>query len=197
MRSDPGFAVGGALHAPRTAVSAADRRWSAAASSAAAVSTGARAGGAAARRRAVPSGAGRRARDRGAREGDRQATPGGDRLPGGRRRAPAPGREARAARRLPPGAYVVVVRAPGHAQEDRIERLHGGERLARTYFIPKERLNESRDRRARAAAARRDRRGLAAGRGDPQHPRGRSAIRFGPRCCCRASARSSRGSATR
>ena len=41
----------------------------------------------------------------------------------------------------PPGAYVVVVRAPGHAQEDWIERLYGGQRLARTYFIPKERLN--------------------------------------------------------
>ncbi len=50
--------------------------------------------------------------------------------------------QARTSRRLAPGAYVVVVRAPGHAQEDRIERLYGGQRLARTYFIPKERLNE-------------------------------------------------------
>ena len=48
----------------------------------------------------------------------------------------------RAERRLLPGAYVVVVRAPGHVQEERIERLHPGEHLSRTYFVLKERLNE-------------------------------------------------------
>ncbi|MES1208332.1 MAG: TonB-dependent receptor, partial [Pseudomonadota bacterium] len=49
---------------------------------------------------------------------------------------------ARAERQLSPGAYVVVVRAPGHVQEERIERLFPGQRLDRTYFIQKERLNE-------------------------------------------------------
>jgi hypothetical protein len=34
------------------------------------------------------------------------------------------------------------VRAPGHHQEERIERLHPGERVDRAYFIEKERLNE-------------------------------------------------------
>jgi TonB family protein len=48
----------------------------------------------------------------------------------------------RASRVLPPGAYAVTVRAPGHHQEERIERLHPGEHLARSYFIEKERLNE-------------------------------------------------------
>ena len=49
---------------------------------------------------------------------------------------------ARASRRLTPGAYVVIIRAPGHMQEERIERLHAGERLFRVYFVEKERLNE-------------------------------------------------------
>lgn len=49
---------------------------------------------------------------------------------------------ARAERQLPPGAYVVVVRAAGHVQLERIERLRGGERLERSYFLEKERLNE-------------------------------------------------------
>jgi TonB family protein len=49
---------------------------------------------------------------------------------------------ARAERRLPPGAYVVVLRAPGHVQEERIERLFTDQRLDRTYFLQKERLNE-------------------------------------------------------
>jgi TonB family protein len=49
---------------------------------------------------------------------------------------------AKAERLLPPGAYVVSVRAPGHQQEERIERIRASERLERTYFIPKERLNE-------------------------------------------------------
>lgn len=50
--------------------------------------------------------------------------------------------QARATRTLPPGAYALVVRAPGHHQEERIERLHPGERLERTYFLEKTRLNE-------------------------------------------------------
>ncbi|HEX2657769.1 MAG TPA: TonB-dependent receptor [Polyangia bacterium] len=49
---------------------------------------------------------------------------------------------ARAERRLGPGAVAVVIRAPGHHQEEFIERLHPGERVERTYFIEKERLNE-------------------------------------------------------
>ncbi len=48
----------------------------------------------------------------------------------------------RTERHLAPGAYVVVVRAPGHVQEERIERLFPGQRLDRTYFIEKERLNQ-------------------------------------------------------
>src|SRR5262249_4727234 len=47
-----------------------------------------------------------------------------------------------ATRALPPGAYVLVVRAPGHQQEDRIARLHPGQRVERVYCIEKERLNE-------------------------------------------------------
>ena len=49
---------------------------------------------------------------------------------------------ARLERMLAPGAYAVVIRAPGHHQEERIERLHAGERLERTYFLEKTRLNE-------------------------------------------------------
>jgi TonB family protein len=49
---------------------------------------------------------------------------------------------ARAQRTLPPGAYVLVIRAPGHTQEERIERLRAGEKVDRTYFIEKERLAE-------------------------------------------------------
>ena len=49
---------------------------------------------------------------------------------------------AGAERALTAGAYVVIVSAPGHHQEERIERLHAGERLQRTYFIQKERLNQ-------------------------------------------------------
>lgn len=50
--------------------------------------------------------------------------------------------QGRAERQLPAGAYAVVVRAPGHQQEERIERLHAGERLDRTYFVLKDRLSE-------------------------------------------------------
>lgn len=50
--------------------------------------------------------------------------------------------KARAERPLSPGAYAVIVRAPGHHQEERIERIHPGQRLARTYFIEKERLSQ-------------------------------------------------------
>jgi len=49
---------------------------------------------------------------------------------------------ARGERRLAPGAVAIVVRAPGHHQEEFIERLHPGERVERTYFVEKERLNE-------------------------------------------------------
>jgi len=49
---------------------------------------------------------------------------------------------ARAERSLAPGAYVVVIRAPGHAQLEKIERLHDGERVERVYFIEKERLSQ-------------------------------------------------------
>src|SRR6185436_8974869 len=49
---------------------------------------------------------------------------------------------ARGERRLAPGAVAIVVRAPGHHQEEFVERLHPGERVERTYFIEKERLNE-------------------------------------------------------
>jgi TonB family protein len=50
--------------------------------------------------------------------------------------------QGRAERPLAPGAYAVVVRAPGHQQDERIERIRPGERLERTYFVLKERLNE-------------------------------------------------------
>ena len=50
--------------------------------------------------------------------------------------------QGRAERTLPAGAYAVVVRAPGHHQEERIERLHPGERVERTYFVLRERLSE-------------------------------------------------------
>jgi hypothetical protein len=50
--------------------------------------------------------------------------------------------QGRAERPLAPGAYAVVVRAPGHQQDERLERIHAGERLERTYFVLKERLNE-------------------------------------------------------
>src|SRR4051812_17980487 len=43
--------------------------------------------------------------------------------------------KARAERALPPGAYAVVIRAPGHHQDERIERIHPGERLQRAYFV--------------------------------------------------------------
>ena len=77
---------------------------------------------------------------------------------------------ARAERELAPGAYVVVVRAPGHAQEERVERLHAAERLERTVLHRKGAAQRVRDHRARPSAPARDRRGHAAGRGDPQHP---------------------------
>jgi TonB family protein len=50
--------------------------------------------------------------------------------------------QGRVERALPPGAYAIVVRAPGHHQEEKIERLHAGERLERTYFVLRERLSE-------------------------------------------------------
>jgi TonB family protein len=45
-------------------------------------------------------------------------------------------------RSLGAGAVAVIVRAPGHHQEEFIERLHPGERVERTYFVEKDRLNE-------------------------------------------------------
>lgn len=49
---------------------------------------------------------------------------------------------ARTERSLGAGAVAVIVSAPGHHREERIERLHPGERVERTYFLEKDRLNE-------------------------------------------------------
>jgi TonB family protein len=50
--------------------------------------------------------------------------------------------DGHAERELGPGAYAVVVRAPGHEQLERLEHLRPAQRLQRTYFIEKQRLNE-------------------------------------------------------
>jgi TonB family protein len=49
---------------------------------------------------------------------------------------------ARVERSLPPGGYAIVVRAPGHQQDERLEHVRAGERLERTYFVLQERRNE-------------------------------------------------------
>jgi TonB family protein len=49
--------------------------------------------------------------------------------------------QARAERVVAPGAYAVIVNAPGHAQLESLERVRSGEALERTYFIERQRLN--------------------------------------------------------